>query len=179
MHFNWIDYPASYATQIETWCSKVEKKFTLNTGTVQGDHQENLEDDRKLNYNYFCKIAMEEDIPVALVMLIIDEDNTKQHISDDIIWLDSFIINPALRNKGYGQKVIQELLENPKDIINGSEKDIFCAQIHKYNAISQKLMQKLGFYLAVTSDLYDDDWQNWVYPATAVAPFCAMWEELD
>jgi RimJ/RimL family protein N-acetyltransferase len=174
MHFTWIDYPAKYEDEIETWCDEPAVRFALDENSVKTEHQWYLDSDKYThNENYFCKIVLYDDMPVALIMLAIFNDETKAHLTENIVYLDTLIINPALRNQGFGSRIINDVLQNTDQII-GNSPNIFILQIHKDNEISNKLASKLGFYLICTEDEKNHDWFDWVYPASAADRFLAF-----
>jgi len=165
MHFTWIDYPAQYKDAIETWCDDPVIRFALDSDSVKTEHQWYLDSDSfAYNRNYFCKIALDGETPVALLMLA---------IRGGIVYLDTLIVNPALRNRGYGARIVAEAIENAERLI-GSRDNVFVAQIHKDNEISKKLAHKLGFHFIYTDAEANDDWFDWVYPASAAKDVLAL-----
>jgi predicted GNAT family N-acyltransferase len=138
MQFTWIDYPAQYEDEIETWCDEPAIRFALDDDSVKAEHQWYLDSDKyKHNNNYFCKIVLDNDTPVALFMFAIFKDEKKTHLTENVVYLDTLIINPALRNQSYGARVIAEALKHADQII-GSNHCIFISQIHKDNDNSTK-----------------------------------------
>ena len=176
MQLTWTDYPAQYAEVVEGWCDESAHEYALDEDTIAEEHQSYLDDEYRLGYNYFCKVALDEDIPVALLMLAVDEDASKVHLHEDIVYIETLIVNPAVRQKGYATKVMQDVIQHADKLIDHAD-NVFVAQIHKDNDSSIKLYKKLGFTLIRTDDDEDDDWFNWVYPASAAEPFCAICNE--
>jgi RimJ/RimL family protein N-acetyltransferase len=178
MQFTWVDYPSQYADEIETWCDEAALKFALDKKSLADEHQMYLDEEYRLGYNYYCKIILDGDTPVAVLMLAMDEDSSKVHLTEDIVYVETLIINPALRGKGYGAKIMTELLKNQLTLID-HDHNIFVSQIRKDNDVSKKLMQKLGFtYMRFEGD-EDNDWFNWVYPESCTERFAAYWDELE
>jgi len=171
MHFTWIDYPAKYENEIETWCDEFAIRFALDDDSVITEHQWYLDSDKyKHNENYFCKVVLDGDTPVALFMLAIFSDETKKHLTENIVYLDTLIINPALRNQNFGSRIIADVIQNAEQII-GSSSNIFISQIHKDNDVAKKLATKLGFHFVCTEAEKNHNWFDWVYPASAVDRF--------
>ena len=166
-HFTWIDYPANYKDQIETWCDESVIRFALDGDSVITEHQWYLDSGKyEHNENYFCKIVLDGDTPVALLMLAVFNDETKKYLSESIVCIDTLIINPALRNKNYGTKIIADAIQNAEQI-SGSSKNIFISQIHKDNIAAKKLSAKLGFHFICIEAEKNHNWFDWVYPVSA------------
>ena len=98
-------------------------------------------------------------------------------IYGETIYLDTLIVNPALRHQGYATKIICELMQHLKKIIP-FDASAFVAQVHKENDISKKLLGKLGFHFICTEAEINDDWFDWIYPATAASHHIASREEI-
>ncbi|MCL2189742.1 MAG: GNAT family N-acetyltransferase [Defluviitaleaceae bacterium] len=175
MQFTWVDYPAQHATEIDTWCDKAATEFALDNDTISEEHQEYLDEDYRPGYNYFCKVALEGETPVALVMLTIDDDPSKEHLTEEIVNFETILINPALRNRGYGAKVVMDIINHAPALIDHGH-NVFVMQIHKDNAPSVALAKKLEFTFIPDED--EDTWFNWVYPPSAAARFQSLWEAL-
>jgi len=167
MHFTWIDYPAQYENDIETWCNDPNIHFALDDESFKAEHQWYLDTGNYVfDKNYFCKVILNESTPVAVLMLVIFSEEAKLYIPENIVYLDTLIINPVLRNQGYGAKVITELIQHADQLI-GSNTNIYVGQIHKDNDISIKLARKLCFHYIHTDYEINDDWFDWIYPASA------------
>ena len=177
MHFTWIDYPDKYENEIETWCDEPAIRFALDEDNIRTEHQWYLDSDKYVyNENYFCKIVLDGNTPIAIFMLASFYDETKMHLTESIIYLDTLIINPILRNQGLGSKIITDVLQNSEQIV-GCSSCIFISQIHKENDIAKKLATKLGFYFIYTEAEKNHEWFDWVYPASAASRFLAYRNE--
>jgi len=177
MRFTWIDYPEKYEDEIETWCDEPAVRFALDDNSVKVEHKWYLDSDKyTYNENYFCKIALDGGVPVALLMLAVFYDETEVHFTESIVYLDTLIISPALRNQGYGAKIIADILHNAEQII-GSGACVFVSQIHKDNGAAKRLSAKLGFELIFTEAEKNYDWFDWVYPASAAGRYLAFRSE--
>ena len=170
MRFNWIDYPAQYEDVIETWCDEAAVRFALDGDSVKSEHHWYLnESNYTHNSDYFCKTILDGETPVALLMLAVWNE-AKIRLNENFIYLDTLIINPALRNQGYGTRIVIDIMNRAGQLV-GDGSNVFIAQIHKDNDISQKLANKLGFHLAYMSA---GDWSDWIYPSSATDRFLAM-----
>ena len=176
MQFKWIDYPGQYESKLETWCDETVR-HAIDDESIKGEHDWYVNSiDHTLNENYFCKIVLDGEKVVALFMLTMQEDKSKKHLAENIIYLDTLIINPALRHQGYATKIITEFMQHTEKIVP-FRNNIFVAQIHKDNAISKKLFEKLGFHFICTDAEVNDNWFDWIYPAAAADRYIALREE--
>jgi len=176
MDFAWRDYPAQYEGEIESWCDEPAIRFALDEDSVIVEHEWYLGSDKYThNENYFCKVAIDDNMPVALFMLAVFRDETRKFLSESIVYLDTLIINPALRNQNFGSRIMADVLQNAEQII-GSSSNIFISQIHKDNDAAKKLATKLGFHFVCTETEKNHDWFDWVYPASKADHFLAYRE---
>ena len=165
MQLIWIEYPNQHENEIETWCDEFAVCFALDDNSVKAEHQWYLNSDKYThNKNYFCKVVLDGNVPVALLMVAVFEDAMKTHLHERIVYLDTLIINPAVRGQGYGTRVVADFLQNANEII-GVGHYIFVSQVHKDNDIAKKLCTKLGFGLTCNEE--NSDWIDWVFPASA------------
>lgn len=166
MQFTWVDYPSQYETELEKWCDETVR-HALDDDSIKKEHEWYLNEiNYVLNKNYFCKVVLDGETVVALLMLsIMSKDELKKHLTETVICIDTFIINPALRQQGYATKVIAEIMQHTEKIVP-FDNNIFVAQIHKENDNSKKLFKKLGFHFICTDEEIDDDWFDWIYPAS-------------
>jgi RimJ/RimL family protein N-acetyltransferase len=171
MHFNLIDYPAQYECEIETWCDESAIRFALDGDSIKSEHQWYF-DNYTYNSDYFCKIILDGETPVALLMLAIWNE-AKVRFNENFVYFDTLIINPAIRNQGYGTRIVIDIMKNIGQLI-GSGDNVFIAQIHKENEISNKLAAKLGFHLVYTDS---DPWFDWIYPDSAAEHFLTLRSE--
>jgi len=156
-----------YEDAIEAWCDESAIRFALDDDSVKSEHQWYLDSDKYTHgENYFCKIVLDGDTPVALFMLAVFNDDTKAHLTESVVYLDTLIINPTLRNQGYGTKIITEVLRHSDQIIRSSY-CVFISQIHKDNDAAKNLAARLGFHFIYTEAEKDNYWFDWVYPASA------------
>lgn len=176
MTYQWIDYPDKYEAELENWCDEMVRRFAIDNDTIMAEHLEAV-DDYDHNFSYFCKIVLEGDKPVGLILVEVDEDPSKEFLTEDIVRIATFIVDPGLRNQGYGEKIIKDFMANAPAIIQ-HDHNIFVSQVHKDNAIAQKFVNTLGFVLCETDDMEEEDWHNWVYPPTAVERYAALWNSL-
>ena len=164
MQFTWVDYPNIYEAELETWCDETVR-HAIDGDSIKEEHDWYLENNYVFNKDYFCKIVLEDKTAVALVM---SGTRINKSETETVICIDTFIINPELRNQGYGTKIIAEIIQNSENII--------VAQIHKDNETSKKLFKKSGFHFICTEAEINDDWFDWIYPASAADRYLA-WRE--
>ena len=175
MQFTWVDYPNRYETELENWCDETIR-YALDDDSIKTEHQWYINSNEyTLDENYFCKVVLDGEAVVAFVMLSTRIDENKTHFTENLICIDTFIINPALRHQGYAARIITELVQNTEKIVP-FENNVFIAQIHKDNNISKKLFEKLGFLFIYTDAEVNDDWFDWIYPASAEKRYLA-WRE--
>jgi len=176
MRFDWIDYPAQYEDEIETWCDEAAVCFALDDDSVKIEHQWYLDSDNyTYNSDYFCKIIFDGETPVAILMMAKWNEATLR-LNENVIYLDTLIINPALRNQGYGTRIVTNVMKRVNQLV-GDGTNIFIAQIHKDNDISKKLAGKLGFHRIYLDFMVNDtnrDWFDWIYPLSAAERFIAV-----
>jgi len=176
MQFTWVDYPNQYEAELETWCDETTVRHALDYDSIRKEHEWYIDsNDYTINKNYFCKVVLDGEAVVALVMLTMHSDETKTHFTENIIYFDTFIINPALRHQGYAAKIITELMQNTAKIVP-FENNVFVAQIHKDNDVSKKLFKKLDFHFIYTDAEANDNWFDWIHPASAENRYLA-WRE--
>jgi len=152
MLFKWIDYCEKYEYEIESWMND-DDTCRFATDNIKEDHEywsSELNGDE-----YFCKVVLEESEIIAII-LIMRSDEHPVHINP-------LIVNPKHRNKGYGTKIITELISSVKDV-TGFDSDVFTADIFPNNKVSIKAFEKVGFVLAGIHK--DGDCGYWVYPAS-------------
>ena len=147
MLFKWVDYCEKYEDEIETWRhDELVDRYVTDDGT-KADHLMYLTDERfkeyEYNKGYFCKVVLEEEIIIAVLMIFRSEriPTTIEH----------FIVNPKYRNKGYGTKIINELIHNTRTII-GFDSDFFetGAWLDNDNKPFMRVWEKNGFILYPT-----------------------------
>ena len=172
VQFVWIDYPGPYEAEMERWCDE-SVRYAIDEDGIREEHDWYV-DHYTLGKDYFCKVILDGEVVVALLMLRIED--AKMPCGEHVVFLDTLIINPALRHQGYGTRIVAELIQHTEDIIPFGN-NIFVAQIHKDNAISKKLAAKLNFYFIYTDAEADDDWFDWVYPARAASSYLALRDE--
>ena len=169
MQFTWIDYPGQYETELEHWCDETVR-YAIDAESIKEEHGW-YANHHTLGKDYFCKVVLDCEAVVALFMVRIDKAKTPCH--ENVVFLDTLIINPALRHQGYATRIITELIQHTKNIIPLNN-NIFVAQIHKDNEFSKKLAAKLNFHFIYTDAEANDDWFDWVYPAKAAGRYLAL-----
>lgn len=158
-NFTWIDYPSTFEKEINAWCDEYAMQMAMDETSVKVEDQWYLAGTH-MPHKHCNKIALEGDVPIALMMVVIIE-------SKHIVHFDTLIVNPALRNQKYGTRVLNDILHHAKEII-GIEAPIFVGQIPNNDDVSIKLMDRLGFKRIKSEDGMDDNWHNWIYPPAAL-----------
>jgi len=153
MRLFFIDYPAQYEYEIETWCDEAALRFALDEDSIKAEHRWYLDsDDYTRGENYFCKIALDGETPVALLMLTKYGEDEEADITENIVYFDTIIINPALRGQGYGAKILTELIQLIQRAgrhIGGG--DIFDSSFTVYSIFSTPPVYILYYYAASKS----------------------------
>ncbi|MCL2527260.1 MAG: hypothetical protein FWE42_02485 [Defluviitaleaceae bacterium] len=86
MYFTWVDYPAQYEEEIEEWCDEPAIRFALDEDSIKAEHQWYLDSDKYVhNGNYFCKVVLNGDTPIALFMLAAFEDEAKMQLPERLV----------------------------------------------------------------------------------------------
>jgi len=152
MLFKWVDYCEKYEDEIESWMDDDTRRFSSDS--IKEDHEYYiLSDEYENNINYFCKVIFDGEEIIA-VIIILRGDEYPVHVNP-------IIVNPKYRNKGYGTKILFELINNIFEI-TGFEEKVFHAVIFGDNNASIRTFEKVGFVLAGTH--IDGDCGYWVYP---------------
>lgn len=176
MQFTWVDYPNQYEAELENWCDDTVL-YAIDSESIKEEHDWYIhESSHTLNKDYFCKIVLDGEIVAALIMLVIRKNELKTCITENIVYIDTFIINPAVRQQGYGTKIIDELIQHAEKIIPFAN-NIIIAQIHKENDNSKKLFTKSGFHYIYTDAEENDEWFDWIYPPSAANRYISWRDE--
>lgn len=135
MDFIWYDYNPDTMNYIEDWLDEITVR---NTGLDDGfrsfyEYWKN-EENFVLNHNFWCKVVLYKNEPIAVITLCLDEYTLK---------IMELIVSPEKRKMGLGTKIIKEVLTNIKLIgfvVNKSE-----VIIYPNNIASQNAFQNAGF----------------------------------
>ena len=175
MNFTWIDYPGNYKEELDSWCDDTVR-LAIDDENISEEHDWYAEGSGYVhNKNYFCKIILENMTVIGVLFLTVHKDINETYLDENIVLVDTLIVNPAMRNRGYAVKIIKEFI-NHVDVIIPFDKNIYIAQVHKDNEISKKLFNRLGFRFICVAGEADDDWFDWVYPADKAAGY-VQWRE--
>ena len=155
MLFKWVDYCEKYDDEIESWTSDDDTR-RFATDNIKEDHEYWLSE-YKYNEEYFCKIVLDENIIVAILLIMKNDEYPYE------FHINPLVVNPKHRNKGYGTKIIFELINNISEI-TGFESNVFTADIFPNNKVSIKTFEKVGFILAGVH--VSGDCAYWIYPAS-------------
>ena len=160
MIFKWIDYGKEYEDEIELWMSNDDSRLS-GSNSIKEEHEYyiGISDDYdghnyKFNETYFCKVVFEKAEIIAVIILLRGDGYPMA--------INPLIVNPKHRNKGYGTKIICELINNTSEI-TGFNSNVFDAAIFPHNKASIKAFEKAGF---VSAGIHiAGDCTYWVYPA--------------
>lgn len=148
MQFKWVDFCEKHEDEIETWMSDdLIHRFVTNMG-IKNDHLEFLSNTEfELNKTYFCKVVLDENVIMAVFIIIMGETYPIIVTPTTPIIIYSGIINPKHRNKGYGTKILNEFVNNAKDIIH-YDNNVFEAAAFLNNKPSVRILEKNGFVIS-------------------------------
>ena len=136
MIFEWIDYISEYAPLIDSW---LDDAVIEMTGIDEGwDNYRNAVLIDALNYPGcidYCKISFQEGKPIAVVAF--------GYYRGDVT-ISEIIISPEMRSKGYGSKILKELILLSR-IWFPDPISHFSAIVFAQNIASQKAFQNAGF----------------------------------
>lgn len=134
MEFIWMDYGPEYEDRVEKLFDSEAIKFTgcdegfrpfcdYWLGELGADH-------------YFCKVIFKESRLLGVIALA--------KSPDDVFTVQEIVISPEHRGRGYGTRVLKELLQQSESMI-GREITVAEAVIFPENIASQKAFLKAGF----------------------------------
>ncbi len=157
MNFVWQDYNPETMRYIEAW---LDESAVKSTGLDDGfrDFYESWanEDGFVVGENFWCKVALENDHPFAVIAFC-------QH--ERKIRIMEIVIEPEKRGQGKGSKLLKELLESEEIIgfaIHESE-----AVIYPSSIASQKAFEKAGFQYHHTHEDQDGVSMHYVYESSS------------
>lgn len=152
MRFTWADYGEPYFDIVESWLDETAVDgLGIDDGGWKAYYEYWLDDElTHLGENFWCKIILDEDKPVAVVALFMTDDGT--------LTVSEYAVAPSLHGKGYGSLALRELLENGQDII-GQPISNASAIVYPNNTASQRAFEKTGFKF----DHVHPDGDAWIY----------------
>lgn len=135
MIFSWLDYDPHTMGYVENWLDESAVKSTgLDEGFRSFYEYWANEDGFVVGKNYWCKVVFDDDKPVAVIALCMNEGS---------VTVMEIVVDPEKRGQGIGRKLLKELLAR-EDIIGfsivKSEAVIFTT-----NIASQKAFTNAGF----------------------------------
>lgn len=137
MVFEWKNYSCDFSGIADTF---LDQEAIKNTGCDEGfnKYYDYWLSDKEtiLNQNYWCKVVFNDCLPISVISVGKSRENE--------FTISEFIVSPNLRGKGYGTKILQELLKCSNEIL-GQEIKIAKAVIFQNNIASQKAFEKAGF----------------------------------
>ena len=156
MLLKWVDYCEKYEDEIKAWCQdELSLRYATNEGEgIKEDYEYWRNEDGFIhNKTCFCKVVLDGEQPVAVLIMLGSNDYPLN--------INPIIVNPAFRNKGYCTRIIKELLDNTREILD-VDKKCFEAGIDLENTASIRAFEKAGFVLAGKHK--GGDFTYWVYP---------------
>ena len=94
--------------------------------------------DDEIKYSFVVKTKNKD----IIAWLLLDEFDI--NTTEPELFLQYICIHPLYQNKGYGEAILSEILQNPKKYMAAKPANIF-AYIKKTNLQSQKLFNKFNF----------------------------------
>ena len=161
MYYTWVDYGTEYEDEIETWTLDEDtKRFSSDDG-IKDDHEYYISSgDYVYNKTYFCKVALDGGIPIAVMILLGGEGHPLN--------INPIIVNPAHRNQGHGTRIISEFIINKREII-GKDVGMIEAGIFTANKASIRAFERAGFVLGGRHK--SGNFGYWVYPPSKIKEF--------
>jgi ribosomal protein S18 acetylase RimI-like enzyme len=135
MIFSWLDYDPHTMGYVENWLDESAVKSTgLDEGFRSFYEYWANEDGFVVGKNYWCKVVFDDDKPVAVIALCMNEGS---------VTVMEIVVDPEKRGQGIGRKLLKELLAR-EDIIGFSIVKSE-AVIFPTNIASQKAFTNAGF----------------------------------
>lgn len=133
--FVWHDYDPITMGYVENWLDEAAVKSTgLDEGFRTFYEYWAKEDGFSVGENFWCKVALENDNPTAVIAFC-------QHEQKIIIM--EIVVAPELRGQGIGKKLLREFLESEEIIGFAIQKGE--AVLFPTNTASQKAFENAGF----------------------------------
>ncbi len=145
MIFSWLDYDPHTMGYVENWLDESAVKSTgLDEGFRSFYEYWANEDGFVVGKNYWCKVVFDDDKPVAVIALCMNEGS---------VTVMEIVVDPEKRGQGIGRKLLKELLAR-EDIIGFSIVKSE-AVIFPTNIASQKAFTNAGFWYHHTHEAGD------------------------
>ena len=146
MEFIWEEYDLEKHKDIDKW---KDKNFSDNSDVVNKYAMFN--EPLSNSYDYYYNQQKTKDVKILIVK------EKSKYIAfvigcfykenwENVLGINPIVVNPKMLNKGYGHKILKELLNNTKEI-TGWDIDKYYAGIDKDNVASQKLFTDFGYKL--------------------------------
>lgn len=154
MNFVWEDYDYNKHMIIDEWLNddNVKKYATFDDISFNDEWSYYVNSKEYIvNKNAFCKVIYDVEECIAVVILLYYQGRLS---------INPIIVNPKCQNKGYGARIIKELITNIKTLLPCDIKEIY-AGIDVNNVACIKMFQKCGFVLESVHP--DGDFLNYIY----------------
>jgi Acetyltransferases, including N-acetylases of ribosomal proteins len=169
MIFKWVNYSSKYETEIASWTDDENtRRYAAFDESIRERYEYYVRVCGDYDEPYSCKVVLDGDIVAA--SLFISKNNTYPH-QITLNRINLIIVNPKLRSKGYGTKIIRELVDDSSVIpeIAQSGGSAFSGSVDLQNTASMKVLEKSGFALAGVNT--QDEFSHWIYPPTEADNF--------
>ncbi len=146
MKFVWEEYEIKKHKELDRW---KDKDFSDNSEVINKYAMFN--EPLSNSYDYYYNQQKTKDVRIlivkakskyiAFVICCFFQEDGK-----NVLGINPIVVNPQLLNKGYGHKILNELLNHTKEI-TGWDIDKYYAGIDIGNTASKKLFASFGFKL--------------------------------
>ncbi len=147
MKFNILDYDKQKHKDIDNWIdedkyqnAKLINKFATYNETISETYEYFINNPFDMaNIKSFIKIFEKNNIFYGIVIF-------HYYVEKNIYYLgiNPIIVNPNLMNKGIGTQIIQQIINEAKEIANG-QVHFLRVNIEEKNIVSLKLIKKFDF----------------------------------
>jgi len=142
MRYNWRAYTADDAADVDGWMDDDARYYT---GCDDGwdDYVRAMldEDYIRPEENFFCRIIVDQTIPIAALALFLTEDG--------VLWISEFVVRPEMRGRGHGSAILAELVTSADAILGCTYKRAE-AVIYPNNIASIRAFAAAGFHYTHT-----------------------------
>lgn len=139
MIFSWVDYDFVLHREIEEWVACPEmKKFVCDTSWFNEWNYYVNSPEYKAGENAFCKVVSLNGEIISSMILLCD--------SRFPVAINPIIIKPCMQNRGFGERIIKELIANLDTLLPEHSNEIEVG-IDAENKASIRLFEKCNFVL--------------------------------
>ena len=168
MRFTWKDYSVEYQDVVDSWQDEMVDEYGISFDSYHEDHEFYTIEKAEfviLNETYANKVVFDGDVPIGVIVFLVRRK--PKYLSVPLVTINTIIIAPTHRNKGYGSAIIKEAIEYFGDIlpVYKNVSCIFDSETEDHIA-GQKTLERAGFVFAVRVEDDEDEWEVnwWLYP---------------